>query len=223
MISILVPSRGRPSTLARMIESARKMAVGQIEVIVRIDEGDPSRDKYVRDDVFGTLLIGERCILSSLWNECSLVATGDIQMLAGDDFIFHTPGWDQMVEDAFAQSEDKILLVYGDDGIHGESFASHPIIHRKWIEVCGRAYPPYFSSCYADTWLWDVAGKLGRRKYLPFVNEHMHYSCGKAEKDQTTIEGLERYASDDNARIYASRADEREMDADKLRKMMICQ
>ncbi|MEA2309810.1 MAG: hypothetical protein QOI65_2096, partial [Thermoleophilaceae bacterium] len=41
MISVLVPSRGRPGPLARSVES---LGGGGVEVLVRVDDDDPCLD-----------------------------------------------------------------------------------------------------------------------------------------------------------------------------------
>ena len=223
MISILVPSRGRPDLLRRMAESARQTASGQIEVVARVDDDDFKLNEYrnlSQDCVVDDLIVSRRCTLSNMWNQCSVCALGDIQMLAGDDLLFQTSGWDKIVTDAFDLYPDRIVLVYGGDGYHTDDYATHPFLHRRWIDTIGRLTAPYFSSNYTDTWLWDVAGMVGRRQYVPILIEHLHYSLGKGTLDQTAQENIDRYNQDNPAALYVSKAAEREQEAEKLRKVM---
>lgn len=222
MISILCPTRNRPQQLARMVQSVREtsrsgfVSRGGVEVLCYVDEDDTS-DVSPADLV----LRGQRMTHSAYYSALAVLAHGDILMMSGDDAIFRTPGWDKMVEDAFAACPDKILLVHGDDGCErGKSFATHPIISRRWVEITGRFTAPYFSGDWADTWLNDIANYLGRRLYLPFVNEHMHWMWGKAQRDATYVDTDARKAADNTARIYRDKVFERLADTDLLEAAM---
>lgn len=203
-----------------MLASVRAVSTLAIESIVRIDADDSERAEYERlwdAGIIGVLVEGPRLVMSDLWNDAAKHATADIMMLCGDDLVWKTPGWDAMVRDAFDASPDRIVLVYGGDGHHTSGYATHPLIHRRWYEATGHFTAPYFSSDYADTWLWDVSGLIGRRKYLPFVTEHMHYLFKKGKIDQTMQENLDRRARDHPVDLYESKADERRQDAERLR------
>lgn len=218
LISVLLPTRGRPDLFMRMAASAWETALfpDRVELVVWIDVDDksvypmPNRPLYY--------LFGERRLLSECWNECAKAAHGEILMHCGDDLTFDTPGWDHMVRQAFAESEDKILFVHGDDlGPHGKEFGTHGFLHRRWVETVGYFVPPLFSSDWNDVWLNEVAKILGRRRLLPFVTEHHHYTFGKSERDQTHAEREERGTRDDVVSLYKRTAKDREADAAKLR------
>lgn len=222
LISILVPSRGRPEAFARMVISAAKTATHErrIEFVVRLDEDDLRRQSYPAFTQT-RYLVGERALLSGCWNECYAQADGEILMHGGDDIVFSTPGWDQMVRDAFAASDDKILLVQGDDlSPNREALATHGFVHRRWVETVGYFLPPLFSCDWNDVWLSEVADMLGRRVMLPFVTEHQHHSFEKREKDQTDFEREERGREDDVVGIFERTKQDRVQDAAKLRAVM---
>jgi hypothetical protein len=225
VISLLVPSRGRPDQLIEMWESAKDKATRPelLELVVRVDSDDPSLPLYgwVDEDKQARLLTGERGLLSGYWNECFDAATGDILMHAGDDIRFRSPFWDVKVRGRFDRSDDKILLVHGNDGFQGGNLATHGFLHRRWVETVGYFVPPKFSSDYNDTWLTEVADRLGRRVYLEDVyTEHLHPAAGKGEWDATHKERLERHQADRVDDLYASTAAEREADAQKLMAVM---
>ena len=48
MISILCPSRGRPELTKRMVDSALAMASQPIEIILYLNDDDPTLDEYKR-------------------------------------------------------------------------------------------------------------------------------------------------------------------------------
>ena len=231
LISVLLPSRGRPDWLGRALGTAHKTATfpKRMEFIVRLDEDDSLLDAYYNGDGLYrphvqrvANLVGPRTLLSACWNECYEESQGEILMHCGDDLTFDTPGWDQTVRAAFAQTPDKILFAYGNDlGPHGETFGTHGFIHRKWVETVGYFVPPLFSSDWNDVWLNDVAKMVKRHKLLDFVTEHHHYQFGKAPRDQTHAEREERGARDDVVGLYKRTERERKLDANKLKAVMV--
>lgn len=223
MISILVPTRKRPVQLRRMIESVKATIQHEddAEVICYVDTDDPT--DYSPGEWFdcSTFVRGPRITMSDMWNRLIPHASGELFMNSDDDCVYRTPGWAEMVHQAFAECPDKILLVYGDDGgPSGKTFATHPIVHRRWIEIVGYFAGPGFSADFADTWPQDIAEMIGRKKFLPFVNEHMHYLWNKSADDETYRETRERMVRDNTRTLYASKLAERRRDAEKLRAAM---
>jgi hypothetical protein len=220
LISVLFPTRKRPIELKRTVDSLRATATGQVDIVVYVDEDDmPSAEKARELGI--ECVVGPRIVVTQCWNECLRLAKGDLLMQANDDVIFRTPGWDQMVEAEFASCEDKVLMVHGSDlGGHFEKFGPHPFVHIRWVEALGYFIPPYFSSDYGDAWVNAIANALGRRKFLPFVVEHMHFTFKKAEIDETTRDRLERHKRDDVDRLYKELTPLRERDTQKLKRLM---
>jgi hypothetical protein len=157
-------------------------------------------------------------LMTQYWNELLSQAKGDLFMQGNDDVIFRTPGWDVMVEHEFANSPDKILLVHGsDEGMHFDKFGAHSIVHKNWVDTVGYFIPPYFSSDFGDKWINDVANALNRRKYLPFIVEHMHFMFNKAHRDSTTNERLDRHQRDNPEKTWNDTSIKRMEDIGKLR------
>ena len=211
MISLLLPTRQRPSQLARLVESVNATATdpSRIELVTYTDDDDPSYDALELDihwvRVRGPRLHDGLVNLSVKWNECHAVAQGDIYMHCGDDIIFRTTGWDDVVRQAFDNVPDKILFAFGRDGYQdGNNFGTHGFIHRNWIEAVGYLFPPLFVGDWNDTFLNDVSKRLNRHLEIPIFTEHMHYCCGKAEIDQNTRERLARQAKHRPDELYRS-------------------
>lgn len=225
VISLLVPSRGRPEMCAQMWNSACTQALNpeHLELVLYLDNDDPAVDQYLHQP---TLLwpasivpvLGPRIVLSQTWNRCYDQAIGEILWHGNDDIRFNTRGWDRAIREEFAKVPDRICLVHGNDGIQGPNLATHGFLHRAWTDIIGAMVPPYFSSDYNDTWLTEVADRLGRRRYLPHLDiEHLHPVADKAPMDQTHLERLARHRQDGVDQLYASLAPERSAWAEKLR------
>lgn len=184
-----------------------------IEFVIYVDDDDGSYDNLELPRL--KKIRGERIVLSKMWNACYEAATGDIFHHCGDDNVFRTQGWDTVVRGAFKQESDHIMFVYGNDG-NGESernqFGTHGFVHRNWVKVVGYFVPPYFVSDYNDTFLNDVAKKLGRHRFVDILIEHMHYSLGKMEVDQNTRDRLNRHASQKPDMLYNSDEFQKEME-----------
>jgi hypothetical protein len=233
LISILVPSRGRPDWLHKTVYTAYQTATHQrqIEFVVYLDDDDPKLFDYetrvpfaVHSDLMGKirLHIGPRILLSDAWNTVAKLAKGEILMHCGDDITFNTPGWDVRVRDEFEKLPDRIGLVFGDDlSTNFPDLATHGFLHRRWMETLGYFVPPLFSSDWNDVWNSEVAKRVGR--LIPMkdvVIEHHHYSFGKSERDQTHADREERGQRDNVVELFKSTEKERKQDAAKLKAVM---
>lgn len=228
-ISILCPTRGRVNNLQRLISSASNMTATkkEIEFVFYLDNDDLIGQQAVEHvknqftDIQIMSCIGERIMLADTWNVCHKHASGEILMQCGDDIEFASPGWDEIVRKEFHKSDDKIIFVHGNDGAYGDKYGTHGFVHQNWIKTLGYFLPPYFSSDYCDTWLNDVANKIGKRRYIDILTRHHHPVFGLAEWDQTHQERLARHQRDKVEDIYKAKALEREIDALKLKQFIL--
>lgn len=225
-IAVVLPTRNRPHLLERFCYSVFENALNldNVKIYLYIDEDDNLTNyglKNIEEKYPNKIykMIGPRILMSETANKLLPMIKEDIFYLGADDLIIRTKGWDDLIINKFNEIEDKIALLYGDDCYHA-FFATHPILHRRWVEQLGYLTPPYFSSDYADTWLNDVSDKLGRKYKLPFVNEHMHFTFGKAPVDMTYAENRNRYVKDNPMDLYNRLADKRQEDVSKLLKIM---
>ena len=223
-ISVLVPTRGRPSNMQRMTESLFATCINpdKVEVIFYMDDDDTKPVGAMAQNLAARFnvkwLFGQRIVLSKMWNECYKLADADICMHSDDDVIFRTPGWDETIMAEFSKVPDKIVFVYPRDGIvDSEDLGTHGFLHRNWVDTVGYFVPPYFTWCYNDTWLTEVSKTLGRLRYLPDVLvEHIHPCVQKTPMDATYSEASRRGVLDNMLDLYNSKADERKADAAKL-------
>lgn len=177
MISICVPTRGRPDKFARMLHSAKATADGPFEVCAWLDDDDRTRDRYPQDPIvrYGSgprEFVDGVPTMSYLWTRAWGLASGDIAMLCGDDSVFRTRGWDTAVEAEFAKIPDRIAMIYTDTGKRN-NFNDHepcnPFVSREWIDAVGYFTPPGFQGWFSDVWVWCLAAEIGRAVYLPDI------------------------------------------------------
>ena len=209
-----------------MVESARDTATSPdyIEVVARFDDDDLASASEAKK-CGALVIVGPRHReITRMWNECFDACHGSVVQQANDDQVIVTKGWDAMVRRAFDDVPDKIVLVHGDDIFgHRGNFGPHAFVHRKWVECLGYFIPPYYTSDFGDAHINELADRIGRRKFVPFVIEHRHYSHGFPEmEDETTKERLKRHEEDDPDSIYYSpeKMAERARDAQKLAALM---
>lgn len=220
-ISVLCPTRGRPENVRRLAATALGSATGVIELVLYADDDAPGS---VPQDVavmpWVKVVTGPRIVMSDMWNRCWERASADVFMQCGDDVAFRTHGWDQIVLEEFARWPDRIVFAHGDDGLREPEYGTHGFLHRNWTDAVGYFTPPWFSCDYSDTWLNELAGRVGRGVRVPILTEHMHPNAGKGPWDQTHEERAIRGAKDRVKDLYEAMQDRREADAEKLRAVM---
>ena len=225
-ISVLSPSRNRPQGLKELCESLFTNASdpNQIEVIVYLDLDDSCTKEYI--EYFLELntrytnpiksIIGPKLVLSDYNNKLLQLASSDIFMNLGDDMRCRTQNWDIGIINAINKYPDNINFVYVDDGYWGPNLATHQVLHRNYVDCLGYFSPPFFDFGYADTWMFQVAQKVGRIEFLPILFEHMHYSIGKGEFDQTYQDKLDKNQNDIYGELFRSTQYLRTQDVKKL-------
>lgn len=223
-ISLLCPTRARPRNMTRMWKSAVQTAKNpeNIEIVFYLDNDDTAGMAGVRlvakhRSAQVRAVIGPRMGLSECWNAVADIARGEIFMQCGDDIIFQSANWDAVVADKISSHPDGIAFVYGRDGYQDEKLGTHGFISRKWAETVGYFLPPQFPGDYSDTWLNEVADKIGRKIYAPEIyTEHMHCVVGKAPRDATYRERSVHDKTDKIHQLYKETAHLRDRDAQNL-------
>lgn len=224
-ISLLVPTRGRPDNIVRLLQSLHETSHVMPDVILRIDDDDEESKSALEQIISAgenvSFIGGKRTTMTAYWNEIAGLTPADVLMFAADDICFRTKGWDSLVRKTFDEHPDKMIFVHGEDGYWGNRFGTHGFLHRKWVDALGYVLPPYFSSDFGDTWINDVANMLGRRVFLPILIEHMHPLWGKANMDKTYQERMARGEKDGVKALYDSMARKRAEDVEKIKAAMM--
>lgn len=220
MISLLLPTRGRPTLVARLFDSIAEKTrdLSQIEVVVYIDDDD--RDSFgIQDTRFSVkVTIGHRLTMGGYNSACLTNASGDIAILINDDMVIRTQGWDDIVRELDTRFPDKVYLGYGNDLFKGSKLCTFPILSRKTCEILEKPFPVEYRGAFIDYHLLDIFKRLShighdRICYLDnLVFEHLHYRTGKGQFDET-YQKRGRY--DDDPEFFKLR-DERSRGARRL-------
>lgn len=204
---VVVPSRGRPHSVARLAEAFDATTRNQdTRIWFAIDSDDPDLGEY-RDAV--TLAADPRIAviaviggyMSAALNEAAIAAVYDPTVEAvgfmGDDHRPRTPGWD--VAYLTALREMGAGVVYGDDGLQSEALPTQCAMSASIVRALGWMCPPSLRHLWIDNFWRDLGRAAGCLRYLPDVLvEHMHPYNDKAEMDAgyERVNSLEMIDSD---------------------------
>ena len=97
LISLLLPTRGKPNLAGRFLRSLHETAhhPEEIEVVLGVDDDDPQSHSISHDGLASKMLILPAGLtMGALNRACFEASTGRYVMLINDDVIVRTPGWD---------------------------------------------------------------------------------------------------------------------------------
>lgn len=163
-IAILCPTRGRPQKFKRMVESAHATAKH-----ITIHAGFCGNDKEVYDSIPGVseVIYPEYLPTVHKWNDLASKAPAKTKlfMLAADDIIFETPGWDNALLEHYEKLANKVH-VYAMQDSRKVDGTPHPIVTREYIDAMGYFLPPFFLHWYIDSWTVAIAKHNGCFSHL---------------------------------------------------------
>jgi len=192
-ISLLLPTRGRPALVERLFRSIAETTAhpDRVEVILYVDEDDTGSHHLDSKDVRVVRIVGPAMSMGGYNSACLERARGDIIVLANDDMVIRTPGWDNRVEEVDADFADRIYLAYANDLFKKRGLCTFPVLSRRTCELLVEPYPAAYRGAFIDVHLFDIFKRLQhagfeRIRYLDdVVFEHLHYRTGKAVFDET--------------------------------------
>ena len=219
--SILLPTRGRPSSVRRLFESIVKTAhdIQSVEIVLYMDADDVASHNIDMPALKIVKIIkppGNS--MGMIFKECYQKSSGHYIMLMNDDAVFRSEGWDKAVSAAFSNFSDDIVFVYGNDMDQGERSPTFPVLSRKVCELMGGICPEGYLNLHIESHLFDIFKQLkhfgyDRTVYLnDVVFEHLHHVVGKSKQDKTYVK---RDPSFDD-RLFISLNTERKYVAMKL-------
>lgn len=219
-MALIVPSRGRPQSIARLCDALDETN-SQVDLYVGIDPDDPEINGYeslANERNFHLVVAEQRERFGPTLNRIAVAIAPSYKYLAwcGDDHKPITPGWDQKYRDVL--NELKVGVVYGNDLVQGENIATQLGFTSNIVKELGYAVPKGFVHLFIDNYFMELARSVDRLVYLPdVIVQHLHYSAGKSEEDQTYKEANSRENwTNDQIRFHKYLEQELEGDKQKL-------
>lgn len=196
-IIIIVPSRGRPHLMKRLIESWKRTTLGHSDILMVLDEDDhgkydiwePGVELAVNFGHQGTLVekLNDYCMN---WGSEGYIAVS----FMGDDCVFMTPGWELPILE-WLETNDGIC--YCNDLLQGETLPNNVFIHVDIVSALGFMAPPELKHYYIDNYWKDLGLRLNKLKYFnEIVIEHRHWSNNKEVRDATYTEAEKLMGAD---------------------------
>lgn len=226
---VIVPSRGRPESAARVAEAWR--ATGAIDVahlLWVVDADDPAIDGY-RQAVpaaagsapVSRYEVPEWMPMVAKLDLAAVNASDRYFALAfmGDDHVPRSVGWaGRYLAELRALGTG---IVYGDDGIQGPNLPTQWAMTSDIVRALGRMVPAPVEHLYCDNAVLDLGRAADCIRYLPDVLiEHMHPVAGRGSWDAQyrRVNSPDQYARD-RAAYDRWRHDGLDADADAVRRL----
>ena len=192
-ISVIVPSRGRPKILTRMVSSVFEKALskGNVEVVLLLDKDDQESLQLSFEEYQVVRLVGDQMSMGARIIKCVEAASGEILVITNDDVIVQTKGWDELICSTSGSFADGIYLLYPDDGFKNKKLATFPVFSKHAVSLGLLDGLNEFQGSFIDLHLLEIFQRIKHRghnriRYLEkILFEHMHYRLGKGAWDST--------------------------------------
>ena len=190
-LAILVPSRGRPDNIRRVISAWDfTRAWDHADLIVIVDQDDPEIDRYrviLSEDLTSCpMTLVEVPVWMPMVHKLNQVAKTLAQKqisgpdagyfalgFAGDDHLPQTIGWAERYLTVLRELGTG--MVYGDDGYQGANLSTEWAVTADAVRALGRMVPAPVEHMYCDNSMMDLFGGAGAMRHLPEIRiEHMH-------------------------------------------------
>jgi hypothetical protein len=184
---IITPSRRRPASVRRLVGAVAETATAQTDVMFAFDDDDPDReDSIAAIDGRASFVAGPRRSMCAWTNQVATAHTAGYRALAslGDDHVPRTDGWDSVLLAAL-DGLGGTGIAYGND-LLAPDLPTAAVVTSDIVAALGwMCVPGLGSYCPDNAWfdLGDGAGCLAHR--MDVVIEHMHWTGGKSDGDQT--------------------------------------
>lgn len=191
-MTVIVPSRGRPKNIERLVSDFIDTATTDVTLHVVVDHDDPELEHYLKIEArFLDMEVQTQRGLNNILNAAAVLEAQyptDIVGFMGDDHAPRTIGWDQRIEEALHEGTG---VAYGNDLLMGAEIPTAAFITSDLIRCLGFYSPPALTHLCLDVF-WKLLGEATTLHYFDdVIIEHMHPANGKAEFD-------ERYAAVNN-------------------------
>jgi glycosyltransferase involved in cell wall biosynthesis len=203
LFSLIVPTRGRPAQLRRMLDGVAGTASHpeRIEVLLVVDADDPASIAAHPGLSVRHVVVPPGRTMGELNNAGFEASSGDYVMLLNDDVVVRTPGWDAVALACFRRFPDPFALVHVNDTLIREHLCTFPLTSRAFYELAGGVCPREYRRYRIDDHIEDafnMLAHLGERRtfYLPDVvfehdNAVLHPEAGRVYQSDPTILALD--------------------------------
>ena len=218
---VIVPSRGRPGNITRLVDAVRATSRAETHLHVAVDEDDETLPQYraVMDKAGGehdVLETGPRKGLCAWTNEVATRRAGEYPFLAsfGDDMVPRTPGWDK-------------ALIRGIERMGGTGF-TYPwdstredipeavVMSSDIVAALGWMCEPTLAHWYPDNVWADLGRGAGCLRHLRAIAvDHLNVAAGQARPDATARDNGRSLDADQDA-YYAWRKERMAGDIKKI-------
>lgn len=196
-LAILVPTRGRPGNLRKVIE-AWDFTNGwdHADLFALVDGDDPELAGYraLAEEDPRLHLVQIPAWLPMVHKLDAAAVTLAREPIsgpgsgywalgfAGDDHLPQTIGWSERYLTVLR--ELRTGMVYGDDGYQGVKLCTEWAMTSDVVRALGRMVPARVEHMFCDNAVLDLFTSAGAVRHLPEIRiEHMHPAAGKARTD----------------------------------------
>lgn len=187
MISVLLPSRGRPASLVKSATSLFEHATNPdgIEILVAADPDDAGTAAVAEDMGLDCWIAPTRFGYGQIrlyFNALAEIAIGDWLLLWNDDATMTSAGWDKQIEDL-----PRRIQVADLHNAFSPGLCCFPAVRREAVTMLGgfcAAETPH-----VDSW-WQEIGR--RSQTIRAVDAHVHhdrFDLTGGHHDATYLEG----------------------------------
>lgn len=216
---VMIPTRGRRKQCERLLASFTETATCA-DIVFIIDADDQDTYESVEWGDAARAVLEPRAYLTGKLNKTAETVADTYSVLAwwGDDCVFKTPGWDQIM---LAALEDLggSGWVYADDK-RRRDVPEHWMVSSDVVKALGWFANPALGHFYIDNSVAELGKRSGLIRYCPeAVVEHLHYSVSKsARRDRVYSATEKRFGQADFAAYQAWHADVAPLEVSLLRR-----
>lgn len=184
---VIVPSRGRPQNIARLLDSLKATCKLCTHLHVCIDNDDPELDNYklvmkraTENDI---LEIGPRKGLCEWTNKIAVPAAENYPYLAsiGDDHVPVTPGWDRALVKAIERMGGTGFSYPWDDT--REDIPEAVVVSSNIIRELGWFCMPDLSHWFCDTVWADLGRGIGALRHCRAIKVGHQWKADQTSED----------------------------------------
>jgi hypothetical protein len=187
-MTILVPSRGRPKNIIRLMDAWSATTVCDTRLLVLIDNDDQKLDEYLAIPNID-VQIGPRLRIGGTLNAVAPIEATKCFAIGflGDDHLPRTKGWDDRFLSTLKTA--RIGITWGNDLYHGANLPTAVAMTSNIVNTLGYFVMPGGIHLFLDNFWLAIGRGLDSAHYLDdVIIEHIHPFFGKAEHDETYIE-----------------------------------